>query len=161
MKTHVESVSIRSVVDRVDPVFGDTQSIWGLVILFFLDAAMYGAIVVWVMFLMVLSISVVRHEQHLLSRFLMAAVPGLLVISSLIIALFFGVFGPVARTAPSFVYFYTLYNLYVVVLLIGYWPVESSFRAAGSFSSENTPFAGATFSSFQKEPDSYVAHEGL
>lgn len=147
------------VVDRVDPVFGDTQSIWGLVILFFLDAALYGGIVVWVMFLMVLGISVVRQEAHLLSRFLMAAVPGLLVITSLIIALFFGVFGPVARTAPSFVYFYTLYNLYVVVLLIGYWPVESHFREAGAVTSENTPFAGATFSSFQKGPD--ADYDGL
>merc|ERR1712137_792748 len=136
------------VVDRVDPVFGDTQSIWGLVILFFLDAAVYGAIVVWVMFLMVLSISVVRHEQHLLSRFLMAAVPGLLVISSLIIALFFGVFGPVQRTAPSFVYFYTLYNLYVIILLIGYWPINSAFNRGTK--AETTPIFGsdANYSEF-------------
>jgi len=36
-----------------------------------------------------------------------------------------GILGTFGRDAPSFVYFLVMYNMYVYVLLWGYWPVEA------------------------------------
>ena len=116
--------------------------------LFFLDAITFGAIAIWVMLLMVLGAPTVSKQPYLKARYLMALVPAVIVIVSLIGALLFGVFGPVQRTAPSFVYFYTLYNLYVIILLIGYWPINSAFNRGTK--AETTPIFGsdANYSEF-------------
>ena len=107
---------------------------------------------VWIVFLMALCVPVVRQEQHLTARFMMAGVPGAVVIISLICGFFFGVFGPVQRTAPSFVYFFTLYNLYVLILLIGYWPANSTFGMLGN-PQESTPIFNSTFTQFKEKEE--------
>jgi len=150
------------IVDFIDPVFGETQDIIGLVFLFFFDAILFGALVVWVLMLMILSVPVVMKLPHLKARFLMATIPAVILISSLVIALFFGIFGPVQRTAPAFVYFFTAYNLYAIILLIGYWPTESAFKGAFRNPSENTPIFGsdANYSEFQQDKE-YINDDQL
>lgn len=113
--------------------------------------------------LMILSVPVIMKNRHLKARFLMASLPAIVLLTSLIIALFFGVFGPVQRTAPSFVYFFTVYNLYVFILVIGYWPTESSFRGTLSNpTDENTKIFGndANYSEFQVDKR-YIDNDAL
>merc|ERR1711974_127753 len=108
----------------------------GLIILFFFDVIIFGALVVWVLLLMIMAIPVVSKNPYLKARAIMTFIPASIILSSLIISLFFGVFGPVQRTAPAFVYFFTLYLLYTIFLMIGYWPTESAFK--GSLGNPNT-----------------------
>jgi len=139
------------VADNVDPVYGTTESSWVVTLLFFADASIYGVLVICVLLLMGLSIAPVHDDQYLLPRFLMTALPSLFVILSLVGAFLFGVFGPVHRTAPSFVYFCTLYNLYVAVLLVGYWPLRTAFHQGVNVPSERTPIYSDTFMSYKED----------
>ena len=146
----------------MDPVFGETQDIFGLVVLFFLCAVLFGALVVWVLMLMILAVPVVMKNPYLKARYTMAVVPASIAILSLIIALFFGVFGPVSRTAPSFVYFFTLYNLYSIIMMIGYWPTQSAFKGNYENVSENTRIFGtdANYSEFHQDKQ-YLPNDEL
>jgi len=139
------------VADNVDPVYGTTESSWAVTLLFFTDASIYGVVVICVLLLMGLSIAPVHDDQYLLPRFLMTALPSLFVILSLVGAFLFGVFGPVHRTAPSFVYFCTLYNLYALVLLVGYWPRPSAFHQGVNVPSERSRIYSESFTSYKED----------
>ena len=82
-----------------------------------------------------------------MARFLYTVTPAAIIIVSLMIGLFLDTFGPTRRTALSFCYFYTLYNIYGCVLLIGCWPTQGGFAAfwAPSTSTEDTEEEGAIF----------------
>lgn len=127
------------IAQQVDPVFGDSGSASGLVVMFFVAALLFGTITVWILVLMMLTIPVVLAKTDYLARFVFLAVPTALCMFSIIAALFVGSFGPVRRTAPTFCYFYTLYNLYAWILAFGYWPA-----ATGSLAREATQPSEAT-----------------
>eukprot|EP01095_Lingulamoeba_sp_RSL-Kostka_P008948 TRINITY_DN3054_c0_g4_i1.p1 TRINITY_DN3054_c0_g4~~TRINITY_DN3054_c0_g4_i1.p1 ORF type:complete len:477 (+),score=119.67 TRINITY_DN3054_c0_g4_i1:50-1480(+) len=140
---------------EIDPLFGETQTVSGLVIMFFFCSILFGGILVWVLVLMMLAIPVVWQKKYLTARFSVLAIPTVVVLFSIVGGLFFGSFGPIRRTAPSFVYFFTLYNLYVLVLLFSYWPIKrTGFTDNLSNPTEFTPIYG------NEKPSEVFANEG-
>jgi len=60
-----------------------------------------------------------------------------------------GILGTFGRDAPSFVYFLVMYNMYVYVLLWGYWPVEAVVGGVSGAPVEDTKmFISATQPSY-------------
>lgn len=116
----------------------------------------------WVIGLIVLCIMTLKRQPMVIARFSLAAIPTGIIIISQVFALLLGQIGPVRRTAPSFVYFFTLYNLYVIILMIGYWPMQSSFKQPANRVSENTPIFGsdANYSEFATDKQ-YIENEAL
>lgn len=130
----------------MDPIFGLTQHVSALVILFFSAALLFGGLIVAILVIIMLAIPVAVAKRSLMPRLLFATIPAVIVISSVVGGLFFGVFGPVQRTAPAFVYYYTLYNLYGWVLMIGYWP-QLGNRPTQQTDSEASPIFGSAVAS--------------
>lgn len=127
--------------DHADPVMGTVQHVSGLIALFFINLFLFAGIIIWVISLAILAFTNIKKERpHLMKRYCVLLVPSVFVILSIILGLFFGTFGPIQREAPGFVYFFTMYNLYVWVLLVAYWPMQSSLPSSyGGSSSEATP----------------------
>eukprot|EP01094_Clydonella_sp_ATCC50884_P022986 TRINITY_DN539_c0_g1_i3.p1 TRINITY_DN539_c0_g1~~TRINITY_DN539_c0_g1_i3.p1 ORF type:complete len:260 (-),score=98.16 TRINITY_DN539_c0_g1_i3:117-896(-) len=149
------------VAQQVDPVFGDSHSVSGIVIMFFVSALLFGTVTVWILVLMMLTIPVVLAKTDYLARYVFVAVPTAVCMFSIIGALFFGSFGPVRRTAASFCYFYTLYNLYPWVLALGYWPASTGTLAREATQpSEATPIFKSFHEGTRKEDSGDEAFGG-
>ena len=125
--------------DQSDPIMGQVHHVSGLVALFFINIFIFAGIIIWAIILAVLTFTVVKKDRpEQLVRYSVILVPSAFVILSIVLGLFFGTFGPIQREAPGFIYFFTLYNLYVWILLIAYWPVTSSFTSSNIIT-ESTP----------------------
>lgn len=125
-----------------DPLFGDTARVSGLSLLFFTCALLFGGLLVWILVLLMLAVPVAMQQKHLSHRFIYVAIPTGVCLLSILGGLFFGSFGPIRRSATAFMYYSTLYNVYALVLLIGYWPVSSRFGEGSSNPSEASPIYG-------------------
>lgn len=115
-----------------DPIFGDTQSSSGLVFLFFFCSLLFGAIIVWIIVIIMLAFPVVHKTPENAHRFYALTIPTIIVLISIVGSLFFGSFGPVRRNAPAFMYFFTLYNIYVWVIAFCFWPAKPNFSRASN-----------------------------
>ena len=73
---------------------------------------------------MALAFKVSRNTRHF-ARYSAATIPAAVVVLCIVGGLFFGVFGAIQRNAPSFVFYFTLYNILVGVLLLFYWPIKT------------------------------------
>jgi len=107
-----------------DPVYSERGGITGLLVLFWLISAIYGGIIIWLIVLVVMTIPVVNSKKYLMNRFVFIGVPTVICIASVIVGIFTGTLGPFNRNSLGFVYFLTLYNVYVFLLVAGTWPVD-------------------------------------
>jgi len=113
-----------------DPVYSDRDGITGMLILFWFISIMYGAIIIWLIVLIVMTVPVVNQKKYLLNRFVFIGIPTILCIFSVIIGIFTGTLGPFNRDSLGLVYFLTLYNVYTFLLVAGCWPVDESLLGA-------------------------------
>jgi len=110
--------------DEQSPLFGIEMHVTPIRVLYFIASALYVAIVILFFATLVITIQPVNEKFKLRARFAFFAIPTIFVIISVLVGLFMGILGTFGRDAPSFVYFLVMYNMYVYVLLWGYWPVE-------------------------------------
>lgn len=110
-----------------DPVYGERdKDELGPVVLFYLVSAAYGLNVIWLATIVVITVPAAIRNRSLLSRFLYFACPAFICIFASVISIFAGAIGPFNRGSLSFVVLYGLYNSYVWVLFILFWPEEDS-----------------------------------
>jgi len=119
-----------------DPVYSERGEITGLIVLFWLTSAIYGGVIIWLIVLVVMTIPVVNSKKYLMNRFMFVGVPTVICVFSVIVGIFTGTLGPFNRDSLGLVYFLTLYNMYVYLLVVGTWPVDEGNVVAG------TVFAG-------------------
>jgi len=115
-----------SIRDESDPVY--STNITGVQVLFYMVAVVWTAIMVWVVVLVAMTIPTVTRKTYLMTRFLFFAIPTGLCVISIMAGVFAGSFGPLRRNTLSFMYFLTLFNVYVFFLTWGYWPVQEGFK---------------------------------
>jgi len=115
--------------DRVNPILGWSGDVTGIQVLFYIDATIFVAILIWLGVLIVLTIPVATNKPYLLTRFLFVSVPTGICVLSVLIGIFTGTFGSYNSNSLSTTYFLTMYNVYIWVLAYGYWPVEQRFSA--------------------------------
>ncbi|KAL6061773.1 hypothetical protein QOT17_012667 [Balamuthia mandrillaris] len=116
-----------------DPVYGTRDNTMGLFAIFYLTSCLYGAIVLWLIILVALTVPIVASQRNTLLRFLYFGVPTLVCIMSVVIGIFTGSLGPFNRESVGFMYYTTMYNVYVWILLAGNWPVSFSSSASTNF----------------------------
>lgn len=110
-----------------DPVFEDSDVPTGELVLFYLVAVAYCAIVIWLVVLVILAAPVVWSKGYLFNRLNFTGIPTCACIFSVIVGLFSGTIGPVGRTSVGFMYFFALYNVYCYLLCYGYWPHKDTY----------------------------------
>eukprot|EP01088_Endostelium_zonatum_P020901 TRINITY_DN792_c0_g1_i1.p1 TRINITY_DN792_c0_g1~~TRINITY_DN792_c0_g1_i1.p1 ORF type:complete len:486 (+),score=82.39 TRINITY_DN792_c0_g1_i1:201-1658(+) len=109
-----------------DPVYSERDGITGMLVLFWFISILYGAIIIWLIVLIVMTVPIVNQKKYLLNRFVFIGIPTILCIFSVIIGIFTGTLGPFNRDSLGLVYFLTLYNVYTYILVAGCWPVDES-----------------------------------
>jgi len=108
-----------------DPVYGEhADDLIAEIVLFYIVAISYAILLVWFMVETVITVSVVTRLHLPIKRLVYFGIPTLLCVLSIIIGMFTGTLGPFNRTSLGFVYFFAMYNVYVWVMVLGYWPAE-------------------------------------
>jgi hypothetical protein len=159
--------------EREDPVLYDDQGAQGVLVLDNIVTVLFALLMVWIVALSIVAVGVIHSHASFVLRFRFLMVPSAILTLSMLIAMFFRVYGPFnrngnhcelssspsfcisspispllsilprtphntkPRTAMSFMYFYTLYNVYVWVLSFGFWPIRAGYSTA----SESSPLA--------------------
>eukprot|EP00026_Physarum_polycephalum_P007636 Phypoly_transcript_07701.p1 GENE.Phypoly_transcript_07701~~Phypoly_transcript_07701.p1 ORF type:complete len:457 (+),score=40.01 Phypoly_transcript_07701:137-1507(+) len=113
--------------DDVDPIQGHASLLSGVAVLFYIEATVYAGILIWLAVLVVMTIPVAAAKPYIMTRFLFISIPTSFSIISILIGIFNGTFGPLNESTLSMVFFLTLYNEYVWILTIGFWPVQERF----------------------------------
>jgi len=131
-----------SVRDERSPLFSVDDHVTPIRVLYYIASALYVAIVI--LFFATLVITIQPQNARFSPRFAFFSIPTLFVIISVLVGLFMGILGNFGRDAPSFVYFLVMYNMYVYVLLWGYWPVEVVLGTGVTASESTKIFIEAT-----------------
>jgi len=130
-----------SIADEEDPV--TSNDVGGIQVMFYIVSIIWVAIIIWIVILAVLTIPVVVRKGYLMNRFLFFAIPTGICILSVLIGIFSGTIGSVNKTTLAFVYLTSMFNVYVYMLLWGYWPakdvVPSDARDPTTQTSEESP----------------------
>ena len=119
--------------------------------MYYFVVASFMFMIIWLIVLVVLTVPVVTQKQYLMTRFVFLAIPTCYVIMSLLIGMLAGTFGPLAREAREFAYYQTMWNVYLAILIVGYWPVEEKGFAIGN---ARDPDEEASIISFEKKEPS-------
>jgi len=135
---------LASTRDSMSPLFGVPDSISAIGVMFYVSSALYICVVLTFFATLVITVQPINNRKEIQARFLFFGVPTLGVIISVLVGIFMGTIGPFGRDSPSFVYYLVLYNLYVYVMLWGYWPVDQSFDGANPSEKSTLVFAKAT-----------------
>ncbi|KAH3756983.1 transmembrane protein 181-like [Pelomyxa schiedti] len=114
----------QSVVEVRDPVYGVSFDITGVLILFVLVVLMYMAIILWLVFISLLTIKDIYRNRLLLVRYLYLFLPTIVLMAYSIISIFTGSFIALGSSAVGLVFFYTLYNTYVPIMALGFLPLS-------------------------------------
>lgn len=136
--------------DEASPLFGIEDHITGIQVFFYLSSALYVSLALTFCVCLVFTLAITNQtRQDLRFRFYFFSLPTLVAIVSILVGLLTGTLGPFGRDsilfsifvtfcfwfsltsqAPSFVYYMSLYNLYVYVLVWGYWPIDIGLNGA-------------------------------
>jgi len=114
--------------DNASPLWGISDTLSALDVMFYLTSAIYVGVVVAFFTTLVIILQPIRDRKAVHARFIFFGIPTLGVIISVLVGIFWGTLGTFGRDAPSFVYYLFMYNLYVYYMLWGYWPVEKSYE---------------------------------
>jgi hypothetical protein len=115
--------------DDVEPIVGHSNLVSGVAVLFYIVATVYSGVLIWMAILVVMTIPVATSKPYLMIRFLFISIPTSFCILSILVGIFNGTFGPLNESTLSMVFYLTLYNAYIWILLVGYWPVQERFTA--------------------------------
>jgi len=126
--------------DETNPTFGVVNSVTGIQVLFYLVTAIFMALIVWLMVLVVLTVPVVTSKRYLLTRFLFLASPTIVAILSILIGFLANTYGPLNRTSLELAYYSVLFNVYIWVLTVGYWPISERYNLSNPSSGESISF---------------------
>eukprot|EP01089_Gocevia_fonbrunei_P009732 TRINITY_DN2211_c0_g1_i3.p1 TRINITY_DN2211_c0_g1~~TRINITY_DN2211_c0_g1_i3.p1 ORF type:complete len:454 (-),score=42.39 TRINITY_DN2211_c0_g1_i3:76-1437(-) len=111
-----------------------TSLFWGI-------AVVYGSILMWLIYLVVRAIQVVKIKPHLMGIFLFMGVPTMFCIFSCAIGFFVGRPGePYNATSLGFGYFLNLYNVYTLVMVAAVWPADARNSVTTSDEAEMLQF---------------------
>jgi len=127
-------ISIRT---ATNPVFSAATTT-GIQILFYICALIWTCGIVWSGVMIAIAISRLIRRPHMTFRFFFFAIPTGFVILSLIIGILAGSWGPYNRSTIQFVFYTGLYNVYVLILTWGYWPLKET-RFTERNPTESTP----------------------
>jgi len=106
--------------DSEDPLFHD--SINTGIVLFYLSTTSYTLLIVYLVAVCSLCIPIIENKIWLRVRYLFFVTPVVVIVLSMIVTIFTGTFGPFNRSSFTLVYFLTVYNIYMLVLVWGYSP---------------------------------------
>lgn len=135
-----------------------------LSLMFLFSGIAFGVVVVAAVAMVLAAVPQVGRHERLRSRFAAAGTLGAFVMLSGFAGLLFGSFGPVQRTAPATTYFLFLNNLYVYLLALAYWPVNSATPSLPSAATEVSPIfrsAGDVFGTGEGKDSAYIQDEDL
>jgi len=119
---------LNSTRDDSSPFWGVSDSVTALDVMYYLTSALYVGVVVAFFTTLVIILQPISERKAVHARFIFFGLPTLAVIISVLVGIFLGTIGTFGRDAPSFVYYLFMYNLYVYLMLWGYWPVEKSYE---------------------------------
>jgi hypothetical protein len=122
--------------DEANPVLGIGKTEEATSVLYYVIVALFMGCVIWFVILAVLTVPVVTAKPHLFTRFMFFVMPACFCILSIVIGMLAGTYGPVNRTSPEFVFFQTMWNVYLGILAYGYWPVEERFSVSNPSSGD-------------------------
>ena len=142
------------IADLTDPVLGENEtSLTYFLLLFILTAILFAGVLVWVVILLSLAVAkVVKEKGVFVNRLIMLGTASSFVIVSMSVSLLFGNFGPINQSAFSFVYFYSLNNLYIWVLTLSYLPYEVLFESQKMANKKTTSDDNAFLDSSEDTP---------
>jgi len=135
---------LNSTRDAASPLWGVSDSISALNVMFYLTSILYVAVVLAFFTTLVIIIQPVSQKKPVHVRFIFFGVPTLAVIVSVLVGILLGTIGTFGRDSPSFVYYLFMYNIYVYLMLWGYWPVEKSYEGTLPTESSSLVFTTAT-----------------
>ncbi len=94
-------------------------------------------------------------------RLMHSCVPMIVVTGFTLINMLGGSLGPFGSSAPSFMFFHTLYNATILLWLCGYWPVGRAASAGGSLvrSDERQPLVANPFAASERQADASEERE--
>ena len=107
----------------------------GLQVMFYLVSALFAGVVIWVVILCITIVPSLQAMEEVRIRFMFVIIPISVLIGSIALGVFTGSFGLYGRTSAGYFYYFTLYALFVFLLVYGTWPVRPDF---GRVLSENT-----------------------
>eukprot|EP01126_Amoeba_proteus_P060855 TRINITY_DN80_c0_g4_i2.p1 TRINITY_DN80_c0_g4~~TRINITY_DN80_c0_g4_i2.p1 ORF type:complete len:232 (-),score=45.86 TRINITY_DN80_c0_g4_i2:33-728(-) len=110
----------------------------GIQVLYYLSSLVLLAISIMLGVIMLLTLLTIREKNERKMKFYFFSIPTTFGMVSVVFGIFFGTIGPIGRNTPSFVYFFTFYNLYTYLLVWGYWPVNNNQILGGKNPSEAT-----------------------
>eukprot|EP00029_Vermamoeba_vermiformis_P007883 TRINITY_DN3537_c0_g1_i1.p1 TRINITY_DN3537_c0_g1~~TRINITY_DN3537_c0_g1_i1.p1 ORF type:complete len:448 (-),score=59.57 TRINITY_DN3537_c0_g1_i1:36-1379(-) len=126
-----------SIRDRLTPIFTVPDHVTLIQVVYYLVGSSFILIVFWIGFMFAMSINSVASNMR--PRFLYFSVPAAICIVSVIVGIFAGTVGPFGRNTISTVYYTFMWNIYVYLLVWGYWPVETGFGATNPVVTEAQP----------------------
>ena len=113
--------------EKVDPVFGAPFSSPGVITFYVFTVIVLAFIMAYAIILGIMAVPVATASKAAFTRYCFVIVSSAVVALSIIIGAFCGNFGTNNTKSLELVYFTTLYNCYVWVLVYGYWPAGTPF----------------------------------
>jgi hypothetical protein len=117
-----------SVHNRMTPIFGISEHVTGLQILFYFASVSYAVVVVWTALSIIMAIPKAFSQDQMSIRYIFFAVPTGLVMASMLIGIFSGSLISFGRSTLNFMYYHTLMQCYVYLMLWGFWPTQSRYQ---------------------------------
>lgn len=117
------------------PLVGSSGSV-GLTVMYYLVVFSFLLLVIWLVILAAMTLPVINAKPHMMTRYLFVTLPTLFVLLSILIGMITGTYGPQGRESTEFVYYATMWNVYVWTLAYGYWPINERFGGRNAVESD-------------------------
>lgn len=128
-----ESISV-----RLTPIFGISEHVSGIQILFYFTSVSYAVLIVWIAMIIIMTIPKAFSHEHMSVRYLFFAVPTSLLIVSMLIGIFSGNLISFGRSSINFMFFHTVMQCYVYLTLWGFWPQAAGYQNMATTASETS-----------------------
>lgn len=133
---------------RLTPVFGISGHVTGLQVLFYIASVIYSAVVIWIAFAIIMSIPKAFDNGQMSVRFLFFGLPTGFVMAAILVGAFSGNLLSFGRSTMSFMFYHTVMQCYVYLMVWGFWPVERHQKLVDSPTEETNIFDPKTSSSY-------------
>jgi len=130
---------------RENPVLSSPFEVPGVVVMYVITVLILVGAMSWYSFISFFAVRKIANSGVMFTRFLFLSVPAAVVVLSMLIGACCGNFGTISTSSSNSLataYFITLYNVYVWLLMFGYWPTASRSDAGSAQIIEPDPTEG-------------------
>ena len=146
-----------SIEDKLDPVMALTSnSISGSDVFYVLTCIVAAAIIFWIHFLAFKSLPLVSTSTEQFTRFVVMALPTLVISISIIVGFFVGGYGALQKSSMELVYYTTLYNCFTWLMFYAYMPAGRQSLSYGNPSVVDEDSEYQNYNSFNGEDRSLI-----